>query len=68
MGARSLWAACYTRNSTASQGKYDEADRLYLRCIEMEERNLGPDHPELAVGLNNRALLLKKQVPGIYDS
>ncbi|CAN0538213.1 unnamed protein product, partial [Ectocarpus sp. 8 AP-2014] len=44
-----------------SQGKYDEADRLYLRCIEIKERGLGPDHPELAGSLNNRAGLLQAQ-------
>ena len=44
------------------QERYDEADRLYLRCIKIEERTLGPDHPELAVSLNNRAGLLRRQV------
>lgn len=46
----------------ASQGQYDEADRLHVRCIEIEENALGPDHPELAASLNNRGGLLKAQV------
>eukprot|EP00903_Cladosiphon_okamuranus_P018131 g16686.t1 len=43
------------------QGKYAEADRLYLRAIEIGEKTLGPDHPNLATRLNNRAVLLKSQ-------
>lgn len=38
---------------TSSQGNYDEADRLYLRCIDIEEKTLGPHHPELAASLHN---------------
>ncbi|CAM9170840.1 unnamed protein product, partial [Ectocarpus sp. 8 AP-2014] len=38
-------------------GKYDEADPLYLRAIEIGEKTLGPDHPALATRLNNRGLL-----------
>lgn len=45
-----------------TQGKYDEADPLFLRVIEIYEKSLGPDHPHLAVTLNNRAGLLCKQV------
>ena len=45
-----------------SQEKYDEADRLYLRCIEIEEKTLGPDHLELAASLHDRADLLRAQV------
>ena len=44
------------------QGKYAEADPLYLRAIEIGEKTLGPDHPELATRLNNRAGLLAAQV------
>lgn len=49
------------------QGKDAEADLLYLRAIDIGEKTLGPDHPDLAVRLNNRALLLKKQVRGGRD-
>lgn len=44
------------------QGKYDEADPLYLRAIAITEKALGPDHPSLAESLNNRAELLTAQV------
>lgn len=56
-------AALATRTTLwASQGKLDEADPLYLRSIEIQEKTLGPDHPELAFSLNNRAGLLQAQV------
>eukprot|EP00903_Cladosiphon_okamuranus_P021870 g20106.t1 len=42
-----------------------EADPLYLRAIEIGEKTLGPDHPDLAIRLNNRAVLLESQ--GKYD-
>lgn len=42
--------------------KFEEADPLYLRAIEMGEKALGPGHPALARQLNNRAGLLTKQV------
>lgn len=44
------------------EGKYNEADSLYLRAIEIGERTLPPDHADLAVRFNNRAGLLKAQV------
>ncbi|CAM9733325.1 unnamed protein product [Scytosiphon promiscuus] len=45
----------------AIQGKFKEADSLYLRAIEIGENTLGPDHPDLAAWLKNRADLLKAQ-------
>ena len=44
--------------SPVFQGKLDEADPLYLRVIEIGEKTLGPNHPDLATRLNNRAGLL----------
>lgn len=44
------------------QGNYDEADPLFLRAIDIHEKALGPDHPQLGQPLNDRALLLKTQV------
>lgn len=43
------------------QGKYAEADLLYVRAIDIGERILGPDHRDLAAWLGNRASLLAKQ-------
>lgn len=44
------------------QGLYDEADSSYTEAIAIGERSLGPSHPEVAGWLNNRALLLVRQV------
>ena len=40
------------------QGKYDEAEPLYVRAMAIDEKVYGPDHPEVATDLNNRAGLL----------
>ena len=40
------------------QGNFAEAERLYERCQAIDEKVLGPDHPDLATTLNNRAALL----------
>lgn len=44
------------------QGKYAEAEPLYARAMDIWERALGPDHPNTAAVLNNRAGLLYRQV------
>lgn len=44
------------------QGKYDEADRLYVREMEIMGKVVGPDHPNVAAVLGNQALLLQRQV------
>ena len=51
--------------SPVFQGKFDEADPLYLRAIEIGEKTLGPDHPDLATLLKNRARLLQQQVRAV---
>ncbi|MBD0310696.1 MAG: tetratricopeptide repeat protein, partial [Microcoleus sp. T1-bin1] len=44
-----------------SQGRYSEAEPLYLQAVEIDRRSLPEDHPCLASGLNNIALLYKSQ-------
>jgi len=39
-------------------GKYDQAEPLYKRALAINERPLGPDHPEMAGVLENYATLL----------
>lgn len=59
----SIISSWWTADNTpllAAQGKYSEADLLYLRAIEIGEKALGPDHPDLATWLSNRALVLLK--------
>lgn len=45
-----------------SQGEYELADVLYKLAIKDDEKDLGPDHPEHAKILINRATVLSKQV------
>ena len=37
--------------------KYSEAEPLYLRSLEIRERQLGADHPDVASSLFNLAVL-----------
>ena len=50
--------ACFTPISQA-QGKLDEAEEPQRRALAVWEKALGPDHPEVARGLNNLAQLLQ---------
>ncbi|CAB1107477.1 unnamed protein product [Ectocarpus sp. CCAP 1310/34] len=47
--------------ATVSQGKYAEAEPLYERWQAIFETALGPEHPNVATALNNRAGLLEDQ-------
>ena len=52
-----------TLNSLAmlyhAQGKYAEAEPLYLRALAIMEKALGPDHPNVATTLETYAALLR---------
>jgi tetratricopeptide (TPR) repeat protein len=47
------------------QGKYEQAELLYQRTLQIWERSLGSEHPTVAYSLNNLAILYKKQ--GNYE-
>ena len=47
-----------------TQGKYDDAERLYERCQTIQEKVLGREHPSLAETLGDRASLYVRQVRG----
>lgn len=42
---------------SATQKRYEEAEPLYKKVIQIDEQSLGPDHPALATDLSNLALL-----------
>jgi len=42
------------------QGKYAEAEALYKQSLVIFEKALGPEHPNMAQGLENYAALLRK--------
>jgi tetratricopeptide (TPR) repeat protein len=43
------------------QSKYEQAAPLYKRSLEIKEKSLGKDHPDVAVSLNNLAGLYTEQ-------
>lgn len=47
---------------SSNQGRYAEAEPLYERSQAIREKILGPEHPDVATSLNNRAILLQRQV------
>ena len=44
-----------------AQGRYAEAEPLYKRSLAINEKALGPDHPDVALSLNNLAELYRAQ-------
>ena len=48
-----LAALCY------AQGRYNEAEPLYLRALAIKEKILSPEHPDVAMTLNNLAALYR---------
>ena len=50
------------QNSSTTQGRLEEAMPLRERCLQIVLKVLGPDHPQVAASLNNKAVLLKKMV------
>lgn len=64
----SLWfvQVAATLNNLAvlygKRGKYKEAEPLCKRALEIREKVLGKDHPDVAKQLNNLALLCQNQV------
>jgi nephrocystin-3 len=50
------WRASAHRDT----GQYNEAETLYLRCLEASERQLGPEHPSTLRTIGNLGLLYSK--------
>ena len=44
-----------------SQGKYEQAELLFLRSLEISETTLGKTHPDVASSLSNLAELYRTQ-------
>jgi tetratricopeptide (TPR) repeat protein len=44
-----------------SQGRYKEAEPLYLEALDLRKRLLGDNHPSVALSLNNLAYLYQSQ-------
>ncbi|MGI2909795.1 tetratricopeptide repeat protein, partial [Tolypothrix sp. VBCCA 56010] len=44
-----------------SQGRYSEAEPLYQKALQLTQRLLGEEHPDVAMSYNNLALLYESQ-------
>jgi tetratricopeptide (TPR) repeat protein len=44
-----------------SQGRYTEAEPLYLEALDLTKRLLGDNHPSVAASFNNLAFLYESQ-------
>ena len=47
------------------QGRYEEAETLYLQALDMFRQSLGEEHPNVALSLNGLAHIYKSQ--GRYE-
>ena len=43
-----------------NQGKYNEAEPLYQRALAIDEKTLGPDHPDTATDSEQSGLALRQ--------
>jgi len=59
------WRLMMTLNKLAGfyrvQGRYDEAAALYRRSLAIDEKTLGPKHPNVIAGVNDLAELYRAQ-------
>ena len=54
-------AKCLSARVSAAQGKLDEAEPLFKESLAIKKKVFGDEHPSVATGLNNLALLLYHQ-------
>ena len=68
LGAEHPYIATSLNNLAAlyeSQGRYEEAEPLYIQALDMRKKLLGEEHPDVATSLNNLAGLYSSQ--GRYE-
>lgn len=56
------FSSCCVTWAPSPQGKYEDAEPLYRRAMEITEGTLGKNHPQYSTTLSNLAKLLEKQV------
>jgi nephrocystin-3 len=56
-----LTSLAWLASAQKDQGNYDEAEALYHRCLEAQERLLGREHPSSMITVNNLGLLYVAQ-------
>jgi tetratricopeptide (TPR) repeat protein len=56
---RSAGARVPSPDTAAATGQLEDAAAMFRRALAIDEASLGPDHPNVAVGLSNLAALLR---------
>lgn len=56
------YSSCCVPWAPSPQGKFEDAEPLYRRTMELAEATLGNDHPEYPITLSNLVGLLEEQV------
>jgi tetratricopeptide (TPR) repeat protein len=56
-----LWPFLGIGRFYAGQGNYSFAEPWYLKCLEVTQKLLGQEHPDVAISLNNLAELYRSQ-------
>lgn len=61
-GDRNIETSCFSGLGTVyvKQGRYEEAEPLLKRALEIREKALGPEHPDTTTVLENYAELLRR--------
>ena len=60
-----LSSLAWLADAHRDMGNYEEAETLYLRCMEASERLLGPEHPDTLITVGNLAVLFEDK--GDYE-
>ena len=60
-----LSSLSWLASAHSDMGNYNEAEPLFLRCLEARERLLGAEHPDTLISINNLALLFSDE--GEYE-
>ena len=48
-------------NLYSDQGRYEEAEPLYVDALRLHKEKLGEEHPDTIISMNNLAVLYRKQ-------
>ncbi|WP_375506187.1 tetratricopeptide repeat protein, partial [uncultured Nostoc sp.] len=57
----SAWIRDFFFTSNSGQGRYNEAEPLYIQALALRHKLLGEEHPDVAQSLNNLAGLYNSQ-------
>ena len=61
MASRKATFGCVSTANPPCQGKYEEAEPLYRRALEISEKALGPEHPQTTQILKSYSAFLRER-------